>query len=103
MGFRVLPVLETVREIYAIPRGRPRFDAYVARMCDAEGNLRLPLTGVRQALDAPVPCDASTASAPFVVGFTPSEADGAKLVITEPVAHRASPMLPPIAARRRKA
>jgi hypothetical protein len=46
MGFRLLPVLAAVREIYAIPRGRSRLDAYLARMCDAAGDLRLPLTAL---------------------------------------------------------
>jgi len=41
-----LPLLEIQRELYALPRGRARFDAYIARMTGPDGDLRLPLTAM---------------------------------------------------------
>ncbi|HEY2029172.1 MAG TPA: hypothetical protein VGH20_08190 [Myxococcales bacterium] len=41
-----LPLLHVQREIYALPRGRARFQAYIARMTGPDGDLRLPLTAM---------------------------------------------------------
>jgi hypothetical protein len=41
-----LPLLAIQRALYALPRGRPRFDAYIARMTGPNGELRLPLTAM---------------------------------------------------------
>ncbi len=46
MEFEHLPLLETQRRLYAIPRGMERFQSYLAAMTDATGNLALPLAAM---------------------------------------------------------
>ncbi len=46
MAFTLLPTLAPIREIYALPRGPERMAAYLALMCDARGEMRLPLMDV---------------------------------------------------------
>ena len=41
-----LPLLKVQRELYAQPRGLPRFHEYLARMIGGDGDLRLPLTAM---------------------------------------------------------
>ncbi|HUY40846.1 MAG TPA: hypothetical protein VMV82_04680 [Candidatus Dormibacteraeota bacterium] len=40
----LVPLLQRERELYAVPRGRERFDAYVKAMTDETGEAVLPLT-----------------------------------------------------------
>jgi hypothetical protein len=41
-----LPLLQVQRDLYAQPRGLPRFHEYLARMIGSDGDLRLPLTAM---------------------------------------------------------
>jgi hypothetical protein len=41
-----LPLLRVQRELYAQPRGLPRFHEYLSRMIGSDGDLRLPLTAM---------------------------------------------------------
>jgi hypothetical protein len=41
-----LPLLKVQRELYAQPRGLPRFHEYLAKMVGGDGDLRLPLTAM---------------------------------------------------------
>lgn len=47
MTLEYMPLLQVQRDLYAMPRDRARFDAYIARMTDPDtGDLTLPLTAM---------------------------------------------------------
>ena len=47
MTLEYMPLLQVQRDLYAMPRDRGRFDAYIARMTDpATGDLALPLSNM---------------------------------------------------------
>jgi hypothetical protein len=47
MEFDFVPLLQVLRDLYAMPRGMERFQAYIHTMTDADtGDLKLPLVAM---------------------------------------------------------